>query len=113
MLRLVILRGPDGHYAGAEFDGHAGGAQKGKNLACAAVSAQVQTLILGLQKELGLAVMARANKGGGYLAFRLEGPLEASVQEKVDFLFRVFIHGVKWVASQDEAQNSIIIQDAG
>ncbi len=112
MLQVIVYRDDNGYFTGAELSGHAGDAPKGLNLACAAVSALLKTLLLGLQQELGFDVAAKSGDSG-YLAFRVAASDDVEKLSRAGLLFRTFVLGVEWVASQQEAENSIIITYAG
>jgi uncharacterized protein len=112
MLLVTVFRNENGLYTGAELDGHAGKAPQGMNIVCASVSALLKTLLLGLQKELGLHVLVKSGEGG-FFSFRIPDMGSEENRQQAGLLFRTFVLGLEWVASQQEAENSITIQYAG
>jgi len=68
VIRIRVWR-HDGVIAGFSVRGHSGYAEAGSDIVCAGVSAVVQTVILGLEEQLGLNL--RLEAGDGYLSCSL------------------------------------------
>ena len=63
MIRAVIYRDPLENIVGFEVSGHSGYSERGKDIVCAAVSAIVQTAVIGLTEVLGIKVDYRQKAG--------------------------------------------------
>lgn len=56
MTQIELFRSPDGQISGFNASGHAGFADHGEDIVCAAISAITQTALLGLIEGLGIDV---------------------------------------------------------
>ncbi len=63
MIRATLLKDGSGFYAGYTVEGHAGWAEEGRDIVCAAVSALAFTCANALESVCGLNPEARASKG--------------------------------------------------
>lgn len=73
MIKVQFHLNDDGLVRGFQIKGHAGYADHGYDIVCAAVSALAQTAILGLTKVAGLP--ARLESRDGFLECRLDDPV--------------------------------------
>ena len=73
MITVTIERDSQGIRA-IRVHGHAGYAEYGKDIVCAAVSAVVQTALIGVERVAGCRV--RRNDGPGLIEARMERPAE-------------------------------------
>ncbi|MGE5559773.1 MAG: ribosomal-processing cysteine protease Prp [Chloroflexota bacterium] len=67
----VKVRRTEGRVASFEASGHAGSAQYGRDIVCAAVSAVTLTAVEGLRKVAGLAPRVVQNDDAGFLSVDL------------------------------------------
>lgn len=67
-----------GQIIGYSYDGHAGYAEYGQDIICSAVTAQLMMTYNGLETVLGIPLDLDMDSEGGYFAFRLKDPQDAS-----------------------------------
>lgn len=79
MLVIEIIRAEDGDILGFRAKGHAGFAERGKDIVCAGASAILHAAALGVARHLGLPARVQADEG--YLELRLERPEGPKRQE--------------------------------
>ncbi len=72
MIKVQFHIGKDGKIRGFQVKGHAGYADHGRDIVCAAVSALAQTAVLGLTKVAGLT--AKVDSREGFLECLLDEP---------------------------------------
>lgn len=84
MIRARLARDPEGRIVRLLVRGHAGYAERGRDIVCAAVSAITQTALLGLEEHLGLRPEARIAPGD--FAVDLSRLPEADVERAQDIL---------------------------
>lgn len=72
----VVLYRHKGDIAAFRAAGHAGNSPQGENIACAAISAIVQSAVIGLAEHAKLA--HSLDMHDGFLYFKLQNPQEAS-----------------------------------
>ena len=68
MTTIRIFR-PEGHITAVSVEGHAGYAEEGSDIVCAAVSSLTQGALLGVRKVAGIDAESRVSEGR--LTFRL------------------------------------------
>jgi len=93
MIRAVIDRAPSGDIMGFEVSGHSGYAEAGKDIVCAAVSAIVQTAILGLMDVVGIEVMYDQRPGKARCC--LPDGLSKDLREKANIVLETMLCGLK------------------
>lgn len=82
MVRVQVVRGGDGAVIAFSATGHAGYAEHGYDIVCAAVSALSQAAVLGLTQYVGLEPAVEIDDETGFLSCRLE-PLPAGDKRQV------------------------------
>ena len=99
MFRFTVLEDGTGRLSGFEAAGHAGTAVKGANLACAAASALVATLIGGLKDELGISLLVEQG-ADGFIRCRFAGEPGPERRVAAEMLMRVFARGLASLEEQ-------------
>ena len=99
MIRIVFRRNSDGQFTGYSAKGHAGYAEAGADIVCAAVSVLGATCVNSLESVCGVVPLLEEN-GDGALAFRLPHPLDAARQHDAQVLLRALEQGLRDVAEQ-------------
>jgi uncharacterized protein YsxB (DUF464 family) len=100
MVAFVVLENNEGQVLGFEAHGHAGSAPRGENLACAAASLLIQTLVTGIKDEVRVPLEVQEGAGGGLSCCFARVPA-VSEQEKIDFLVRVVERGLRALQQMD------------
>ena len=94
MIRVTLLRGSDGALAGFECKGHAGYAEAGSDIVCAAVSALSIACCNALESVAG--VTPQAQEKDGFLTVRLSPEQRNHDAQTV---LRVFEQGIHDIAA--------------
>lgn len=97
MIRIEIYRTLQGEINGFQVKGHAGMAEKGQDIVCAAVSVLTQTVVLGLTKYLGL--QPKVKRKDGYLACLLS-QREQIETDTVQAIFETMALGLEEIVGQ-------------
>ncbi|MGI6189058.1 MAG: ribosomal-processing cysteine protease Prp [Clostridiales bacterium] len=92
MIRAVIYRDPLENIVGFEVSGHSGYSERGKDIVCAAVSAIVQTAVIGLTEVLGIKVDYRQKAGEARCIIPEE--LSGGQIEKINIILKTMLHGL-------------------
>lgn len=93
MIRAVIDRASSGEIIGFEVSGHSGYAEVGKDIVCAAVSAIVQTAILGLTDVVGIEVVYHQRSGKARC--RLPEWLTGDLRREANIVLETMLCGLK------------------
>lgn len=93
MIRAVVNRGRSGEIIGFEVSGHSGYSEAGKDIVCAAVSAIVQTAILGLTDVLGVEVVYQQKPGEAQCV--IPKGLSRDKSERVNMILETMLCGLK------------------
>lgn len=89
MIKIVFERGQDQKIYGIEVSGHAGYADSGKDIVCAAVSSQVISVENSMYKLLGIEMPTVINEQeGGYLKLSLPEIEDQDVFNQAQFLLK-------------------------
>ena len=72
MIKIKIFRQSDGKISGFSVTGHAGTAEYGQDIVCAAVSALAQTALLGVGKHLHRKLEYKVASGDLYMKLKDE-----------------------------------------
>ncbi len=102
MIQVKVFQRPDGRPQGLQVTGHAGLAEAGQDILCAAVSVLTENLAASLKLLLQLEVSLTAHKGFYSLKLR-----EDTMNGKSDLLFGSTILGLQALAKQYPAQLQI------
>lgn len=84
-----------GLIAGYEISGHAGYAEAGEDIVCAAVSALAQTTAIGLTEVLGLAPQIRIDEDAGAMSLILSTP-----EDGAQILLKTLLAGLRAIERQ-------------
>lgn len=71
MVRVQVVRRTDGAVQSFAASGHAGHAEYGYDIVCAAVSVLTQAAVLGLERHAGLQPAVEIDDATGFLSCRL------------------------------------------
>ncbi|MFO7245429.1 MAG: ribosomal-processing cysteine protease Prp [Thermaerobacter sp.] len=78
MIEAVFVRGAAGNIVEFSLSGHAGFAERGRDVVCAAVSALAQAALIGLEEVLRIDVEAEVDDDQGRLRCRIPEEAAAS-----------------------------------
>jgi len=98
MIKVEIRRSPEGEIISFLTKGHAGYLPRGEDIVCAAVSALVQTAVLGLIHNLGLEPKVEIKEG--YLYCLLPLDLEGEKRHDADLILEVMLTGLKEIVKE-------------
>ena len=99
MIRTVFHRDADGHFTGYSAKGHAGFAEAGQDIVCAAVSVLGATCVNSLESVCGIVPQVTANEDGA-LAFSLPSLPDAGKHHDAQVLMGALEQGLKDLAEQ-------------
>lgn len=86
MIRAVILKDSEGRYRGFRVDGHAGYADRGEDIICAAVSALTQNAVNSIEAFTEDAFEADVSEEDGSLHVRFEDTVSGDTRLLLDSL---------------------------
>ena len=93
MTRIVFhKRGED--FVRIESEGHAGYADRGEDIVCAAISALLQGAALGVLKVVGVKADYRVNEEKGSLHLSLPREMEAQARHDCNVILRTLLESV-------------------
>ncbi|EKP94936.1 ribosomal-processing cysteine protease Prp [Thermaerobacter subterraneus] len=98
MIRAVFFRDGQGAITRFEITGHAGFADRGDDIVCAAVSALGQAAILGLEEVLHLVPEVELDEEGR-LVCQLPGDVPADLQRAAQAILETARIGIQAIAS--------------
>lgn len=93
MIKIQVQRDQSGEIRRFTVEGHAGYAEHGRDIVCAAVSAVTQTAILGLKEVLKLPVVVEMRDG--YLSCRLPEVVVATARPMAQAVLETMLAGLK------------------
>lgn len=105
MTTVTIFRS-SGRLAGFEAEGHAGDAEAGENIVCAAISAITQTAVLGLGQYLGITGACEISDG--YLYYMLPDDLSDETIRDAETIIGTMALGLNSIAETNGDYISII-----
>ena len=91
MTKVIISKSPDGTYKQLTCSGHAGFADAGNDIVCAAVSVLVINTINSLEELAGETFETVTDEGAGFIHCDFTNPL----QDKSIFLLDSLVFGLK------------------
>jgi uncharacterized protein len=97
MIEVKLYRTREGQIRGFRIAGHAGMAEKGQDIVCAAVSVLTQSAVLGLNRHVGIE--PTVNRQDGYLTCQL-AEREIIQMESVQAIFETMAIGLREIAEQ-------------
>ena len=107
MIRIDLLSDKDGLIREFTVNGHAGYDRAGKDIVCAAVSAVVQTAVIGLTDAAGINV--RHVQQNGYLRCTLPENMNAEEKKAAGLILNTMLAGLKSI--QMGYPNLILIKE--
>ena len=99
MIRVAFFR-KEGRIVGFESEGHAGYADSGSDIVCAAVSALLITCVNGLEEVAHAAPTVRQNEEIGYLKAELPDALDEARAHDAAIVLAVAETGLHSIAQQ-------------
>ena len=99
MIRVAFFR-KEGRIVGFESEGHAGYADSGYDIVCAAVSALLITCANGLESVVHAAPAIRQNDEAGYLKAELPNALDEAHAHDAGIVLAVAEQGLQSIAKQ-------------
>ena len=99
MIRVAFFR-KEGRIIGFESEGHAGYADSGYDIVCAAVSALLITCVNGLESVVSLEPTVRQNDEVGYLKAELPDCLDEAQRHDAGVVLDVVEQGLQAIAQQ-------------
>ena len=99
MIRVAFFR-KEGRIVGFESEGHAGYADSGYDIVCAAVSALLITCVNGLESVVSIAPAVRQNDEAGYLKAELPDRLDEAQLHDAGLVLAVTEQGLQSIAGQ-------------
>ena len=99
MIRVAFFR-KEGRIVGFESEGHAGYADSGYDIVCAAVSAILITCVNGLEGVAHVAPIVRQNEEVGYLKAELPEALDEAQLHDAGIVLAVAEMGLQAIAQQ-------------
>ncbi len=110
MIRAVLYRDADGRFTEYAAKGHAGYAEEGSDIVCAAVSVLGATCVNSLESVCGVVPEVVENTPGA-LRFRLPSPLSADKRHDAQVLMNALRQGLSDVAEQFPQYLQLSIRD--
>lgn len=110
MIEVEVKCDKEGHISRFEVSGHAGYDVPGKDIVCAAVSAVVQTAVIGLTDVIGLKVEYRQKNGNARCI--IPKGLSVEQREKADIVLRTMVYGLKSIQSGYSEHISVLEKEA-
>ena len=94
-IAVAFFRRPDGALTGYRVQGHAGYAEAGSDIVCAAVSALTQSTLNGLQSVLKVPVMFDIDDQAALLEARLTPEATEAQVAQAQILLRTLLEGLQ------------------
>jgi len=98
MVSIIVKKDAGGQYCGFISSGHAGFAEKGNDVACAAISALTLTAVLALKKLTALKPKVHQNMKAARLECNWTN--EPTQVEKSDLIIRMMLLGLNEIRKQ-------------
>lgn len=100
MVQVEIYRTSAGAVSGFQAVGHAGFAEHGRDIVCAAVSVLTQTAVLALSAHAGVSPAVTVDEDSGRLVCRLPEELNPSQNERAQIILETMATGLQAVARE-------------
>lgn len=100
MLRVDIFRTAKGDVEGFAASGHAGYADEGSDIVCAAVSVLTQTAVFALSQHAGVTPAVKVDEETGFLSCRLPEQLDPVQAERAQIILESMVTGLVEVARE-------------
>ena len=98
MIGIYIVRNNNGKIDGFEVSGHSGYANKGEDIVCAAVSAIVQTAVMGIYDVISIDIIY--TQRDGYAKFELPSELTLEQKRAAHVILETMFVGLKSIEMQ-------------
>lgn len=99
MIRVFVERNESGRIQSVQIDGHAGYAEAGRDIVCAAVSAISIGMVNAVEAVLGVQLPTEV-KDDGFLRCRLPTLADEQLQEKVQLLLEAMLAALRSVEAE-------------
>ncbi|NLD60205.1 MAG: ribosomal-processing cysteine protease Prp [Clostridiales bacterium] len=99
MTTVRVFRNPDGTISGFDANGHAGYAEAGEDIVCAAVSALTQATLNGLKSVLDAPVEYAIGRKRAHLSVSLAEDFPSDKFEGAQLLLRTLVEGLESLAA--------------
>lgn len=99
MIRVVVERDAAGRIVAVQIDGHAGYAEPGRDIVCAAVSAISIGMVNAVETVLGVRLPAEV-KEDGFLRCRMPVVGDEGLRERVQLLLEAMVAALRSVESE-------------
>ncbi|MBE5833290.1 MAG: ribosomal-processing cysteine protease Prp [Butyrivibrio sp.] len=96
MTDIIIRKNSDGDICGFEMDGHAGFAEYGQDIVCAALSMLSINTINSIAELTDSALSVSSDENKGYMSLMIEGP----VQDDAELLLKSYKLGIDAIYRQ-------------
>ncbi|MGB9812520.1 MAG: ribosomal-processing cysteine protease Prp [Thermovenabulum sp.] len=96
MVKITVWKDKEGSITKLEIKGHAGYADYGKDIICAAVSALGETAILGIEKIA--LINTNSTKKEGYLSIEIPKDISKESRYKADIILQTTAMGLEDIA---------------
>jgi uncharacterized protein YsxB (DUF464 family) len=106
MIKVVIQRAPEGKIESFQVRGHAGFADAGDDIVCAAASILIQNAVNSIETLLHVKIPDKS--GSGYVECQIPS-LEEHVSEQTQLLLESMAYGLRVLA--DEYPKHVIVKD--
>ncbi len=100
-----------GRAVGLTVDGHAGYAQSGRDIVCAAVSCLATTCVNALEAVAGVPPLVQMNENDGRMDIRLPDALTPQAAHDADIILRTAVQGYRDLAQAYPKQ--VMLFDGG
>ena len=110
MINVLVELDDKGYISCFDVSGHAGYAEPGKDIVCAAVSAVVQAAVLGLTDVIGLNVKYRQKNGNARCI--IPKRLNIEQREKAEIVLKTMVFGLKSIQSGYSEYISVLEKEA-
>ena len=98
MVAIIVKKDAGGRYCGFSSSGHAGYAEKGDDVVCAAISTLTLTAVLALEKLTALKPKVRQNEKAALLECNWTN--EPTQVERSDLIIRMMLLGLGEIRKQ-------------
>jgi len=100
MIQVNIFRNNNGLIRGFEISGHAGYAELGQDIVCAAVSILATTTVNSLLEQLSLKPSYKVDENSGFLECYISEELSEIEQERAQVILKTLEIGLKSIKQE-------------
>ena len=106
-----FYRRSDGALTGYSASGHAGYAEAGRDIVCAAISALTQTTLNGLKNILKVPLMFEQDDDGAFIEARLTPEATEEQVREAQILLQTLLEGLQAIQGEYPKNLAIIFQE--